>query len=430
MVLDVVLSWDLSPTPAADVTEQRVYRSVAVNPSFPEDYTQIATLGGEVTTYTDTDVIPDPDLPLTYAVTAANSGVESSPTTAGADALYDTTPIDVSLSWNLSPSELSSVDGQRLYRSFVENPTFPDNYTQIASLTASETSYIDTNALQTETYNYGVTTFNSAGESSPTTTAVNTPYPVKVDGDFVYTLTANGADVTGIQVNGQAVLGAPVIPDSGMFQSPLYQYTVVAGLNAADGGTASNWTEQLAGAGDATAVGSPIYRSDQSGFEAVEYDGADDGHNFASDGQLPTGADPVSVAMTVYVKTLKDFNCIFSYGNSNAGGAAQLLLNSSGEVRPDLPGEGYNSGGSFSTGNWITVGASFSDSQLTGFLNGSQVVTDTPVDPLNLTDENRSLAYRANNSDFFSDIYIYDAVICAADESEQAFSDYHTDRLG
>jgi len=76
---------------------------------------------------------------------------------------------DVQLSWSLSPTAASKVDGQRVYRSSTSSPSFPSDYTQIASVGDSVTSYTDTGLSQGD-YTYAVTAFNSAGESSPTTT--------------------------------------------------------------------------------------------------------------------------------------------------------------------------------------------------------------------------------------------------------------------
>jgi len=76
---------------------------------------------------------------------------------------------EVQLTWTLSPTNTSKVDGQRVYRSSTSSPSFPSDYTQIASVGDSVTSYTDTGLSQGD-YTYAVTAFNSAGESSPTTT--------------------------------------------------------------------------------------------------------------------------------------------------------------------------------------------------------------------------------------------------------------------
>jgi hypothetical protein len=78
---------------------------------------------------------------------------------------------DVQLTWSLSPTSSSDVDGQRIYLSAMSNPSFPGDYTEIASVGDSVTSYTDTGA-SLDGYTYAVTAFNSAGESSPTTDVV------------------------------------------------------------------------------------------------------------------------------------------------------------------------------------------------------------------------------------------------------------------
>jgi hypothetical protein len=263
---------------------------------------------------------------------------------------------------------------------------------------------------------------------------VFTDHPDSTGNPQEWFVAAEYTDGGGTQYN---VLGQPYvqssvkrpIPDSGMFQSPLYQYTAVEGLSASDGQTASNWTEQLAGAGDATAVGDPLYRTDQGGFEAVEYDGFDDGHDYPSDGNLPTGGDSASFAATIYVKSASSLQNVVGYGTINSGDGVFLFLDGS-KVRVNASGGTTNAqGGSLSTGQWITVGGVFATNDAEAYLNGSSVATDTAAS-FSPSDSDRSIAYRAADNNLYADIYVYDLVICDARESDQAFSDYDTNRLG
>ena len=82
--------------------------------------------------------------------------------------------VDVALSWTLSPTTTSEVDGQRIYRTSTSSPTFPSDYTQVDSVGDSQTTYTDTGAPEDEALTYAVTAFNSAGESDPTTDSVDT----------------------------------------------------------------------------------------------------------------------------------------------------------------------------------------------------------------------------------------------------------------
>jgi hypothetical protein len=234
-----------------------------------------------------------------------------------------------------------------------------------------------------------------------------------------------------LDINGQIIeIEVTDIPDSGMFQSPIYQYTAVAGLNASDGGTADNWTEQLAGAGDATTTFAPVYRADQSGFESVEYDGTDDGHDFPSDGQLPTGTGPVSFAATIYMKDTSGINTIAFYGNASTNDAVLFSIDD-GAVRLGLFGTstGRVNAGSVSSGQWVTVGGTITLNDTEAYVNGASVGTDTNASP-NLKDANRAIGYRPTDNNLYSDMYLHDIIISDARESDQAFSDYDTNRLG
>jgi uncharacterized protein YxeA len=113
--------------------------------------------------------------------------------------------VDVALSWNLSTTDPSKVDGQRVYRSTASSPSFPTDYTEIADVSDSTTSYTDTNQNNNTTYSYAVTAYNSAGESSPTTDSVTTPLPVTLNGQGVANIQINGQDVTGIEINGNQI---------------------------------------------------------------------------------------------------------------------------------------------------------------------------------------------------------------------------------
>jgi len=233
------------------------------------------------------------------------------------------------------------------------------------------------------------------------------------------------------QANGAYADALSAIPDSGMFQSPLYQYTSVEGLDASDGQTADDWTEQLAGAGDATAVGGPVYRADQAGFAAVEYDGTDDAHDFPTDGQLPTGSTEVSFAATIYIKSAHT-SSVVDYGDGTGNGTyVELRIQSDNTVRfLTAQATADAEGGNYSAGTWATTGGSLSPSQADVYLNGSNVGTDSDPGTIDLLDQDRAIAYRGYNNDNFADIYLYDLVISDAKESDQAFSDYHQDRLG
>ena len=82
--------------------------------------------------------------------------------------------VSVELNWDLSPTDPADVDGQRVYRTTVENPAFPGDFTEIAELGDSATTYQDDDAPAGEEVTYAVTAFNDAGESEPITTNIVT----------------------------------------------------------------------------------------------------------------------------------------------------------------------------------------------------------------------------------------------------------------
>jgi len=88
-----------------------------------------------------------------------------------------------------------------------------------------------------------------------------------------------------IKVNGQEltvkVTDTSTIPDSGVFDNTILQWYAGAGINVSDGQQTNGWYDQISST-TATDVGDPIYRADQSGFEAVDYDGVNGGHDIPS----------------------------------------------------------------------------------------------------------------------------------------------------
>jgi len=81
---------------------------------------------------------------------------------------------DVQLTWSRSPTGLEEVNSQRVYRSSDTSASFPVDFTQIASLVDTATSYTDT-GVATGDYKYAITAVSSGGESGATTTTVSVP---------------------------------------------------------------------------------------------------------------------------------------------------------------------------------------------------------------------------------------------------------------
>ncbi len=126
--------------------------------------TEIATVGANVTSYTDTGLKGNAN--YTYRVSAYNDGQESSLSSS----LSTTTPVEVSsaprnLSGTVrSPTEIrltwndtsGNESGFRIYR----------NGKRITEVGPNTTSYVDTGLNENTSYTYRVASYNEAGESS------------------------------------------------------------------------------------------------------------------------------------------------------------------------------------------------------------------------------------------------------------------------
>lgn len=80
--------------------------------------------------------------------------------------------------------------GFYVYRTTTSSPSFPDDYTKIGTNGVNDTTYTDSNAPDGTTVHYAVTAYNSSGESSATTTSIQTPKYL------TRTVTVSGGGVT------------------------------------------------------------------------------------------------------------------------------------------------------------------------------------------------------------------------------------------
>jgi len=221
------------------------------------------------------------------------------------------------------------------------------------------------------------------------------------------------------------ISAATAIPDSGMFQSPIYQWSVTQ-LSGVNDGDIIDFPEVLGGLSDATAVNDPVYRSDQGGYPAVEYGGSNDGHDWSPDSQFPTGTEPFSVAVTMWLQG-SDEETMYNVGNitTNAGNAIALSVRS-GNL--EWVGEGDNLvGSSIPTGQLVTVGARSDGSNRKIYNNGSPDGNDSVS--VNLDSVAHALGYRRGRDTGYLDGFLIDVIVCDVSESDQAFSDYHDDRV-
>jgi hypothetical protein len=236
-----------------------------------------------------------------------------------------------------------------------------------------------------------------------------------------YTATVSSADDTASQT---VTVGSFT---TSMFQNPIQQYSAAV-YGGADGDSPFALPEVVTGS-SASAEGSPTFRANQSGFAAAEYDGSNDGHNGLT-ANLPTGGVQVSFAALVYADSVHTGR-LFTYGDDNAAGRRAIVsVRNGGGIEATVFGSSYSfaRGGTYPTGQWITVGASFDTDTATAYLNGSSVATDGGS-TYNVSDTESRIGYTDYANPFYFDGYIAEVVVSSAAEPDQTFTDYHNDRI-
>jgi len=238
----------------------------------------------------------------------------------------------------------------------------------------------------------------------------------------------DGSEISEVRTGaGDVVFSASAIPDITMFQSPIYHWWAGEGLGVSDGNQTNGWIDNIADL-EATDVGNPIYREDESGFQAVSYDGSGDGHNF-DPSTFPSGDDPVSWAALIYVPTgLSDQELVLwgSEGNDDFS----VRLRDDETFRFNLSGAGTDVTISFDTGQWITVGGSYeggTDGLLKAYHN-TDVSSGSNV-TANIVINEYSLAYNPLSDNFHSEVFISEFIFSDANEDDKAYLDFHDDRL-
>jgi hypothetical protein len=204
-----------------------------------------------------------------------------------------------------------------------------------------------------------------------------------------------------------------------MFQSPIYQWWAGAGVDAGDGSQTNGWDGQLAGL-SATDVGDPIFREDVNGEPAVEYDGTGDGHDWSPDSQLPTGTSGVSVVALWRTPSPSEVQAITGYDVTHL----EVVSGSYGVV---IQGGDNVLAGSVPDNTYTTSGYTYDGSQFELFIEGSGDNTVSRSPSLNATDA--AHGYRRNQADSYADLQLVEVIYCAGVESDQAFAEYHSDRL-
>ena len=232
--------------------------------------------------------------------------------------------------------------------------------------------------------------------------------------------------------DGRILFDGPAIPDSGVFQDAILQWYAGEGINVDDGQATDGWNDILEEL-TATDEGSPTFREDQNGKEAVEYDGTDDGHDFDPTG-FPTGNDPWSFAMVVYKRDISNRQQFFGWGDHGTTPQSWSLRFRDGELEMNLRGSGTEASYSnLNADEWVTMGASFaggSNGDVKLFYNGSQVDSGTPENDPDIQDINHSFGYRGGNNDEYMDGFINEVLVSNNEEDSNAFDEFHDSRLG
>lgn len=113
----------------------------------------------------------------------------------------------ITVNWSATDTPDDSVLGHRVYRSTIENPSYPNDFNTLTEVGKNTTSYTDNNPEIDSFNTYAVTAFNSAGESSASVTSSIEiqGLPLFVNGTRVKSIVVNGVEVVGISVNGNQV---------------------------------------------------------------------------------------------------------------------------------------------------------------------------------------------------------------------------------
>jgi len=179
-----MVSINLSWTDNSDnENEFRVYRTTKVAPTFPDDYTQIDTVGADTTSYTDTNA-PNGES-VDYAVTAANDDGESDPTKAIIETIgtptvgtpFADSNSEIVVSW--SKNDNSSAGSHAVDRADNGGP-----FQQVASgLSASTAEYATgTHVPDSDTYQYRVRRLAGDDELADKSGDVYVEYVVTITG--------------------------------------------------------------------------------------------------------------------------------------------------------------------------------------------------------------------------------------------------------
>ena len=231
-------------------------------------------------------------------------------------------------------------------------------------------------------------------------------------------------------------VGIAAIPDTEMFDSPILQFWSGNGIGVSDGEFVNQWDDSLDDlTASAETTDDNILREDKSGEPAVEI-GDDGGFNFTPT-DFPSGNEPFSVAVLIWMDAVEDNQTIAQQGADNPDELWSFRVRD-GNLQSFIFGDSAQEGSTtVPTGQFITAGfvydpdkTEYSNDEIL-LLNGSvDASRDTSQNP-NIDDNNHSFGWgQARDDPALKDGFVVETLYSNAPESEQAFSDYHEDRIG
>jgi hypothetical protein len=207
-----------------------------------------------------------------------------------------------------------------------------------------------------------------------------------------------------------------------MLSSPQYQFW--AGDSGAGDGNTTAFPEVLAGLSDATASGNPTLNEAFSGYDGIVYDG-NDYHEISGNGSV--SSTPWTVLMVVYADNWGD-----SGGNEAFYGfdTSSLLVQTDGSISANssATGDPGSTTATLNTSAWTTVGISVDGSDADHYVNGSFDFTGSFTDT-STPEATFSRIADGDTGNSLTNVYVNEMVISDVDETNQAVSDFHNDRI-
>jgi fibronectin type 3 domain-containing protein len=110
---------------------------------------------------------------LTGQITIASNSSAGSPTVIGLTGTGIGVLYEVNLTWDAPSSSTDPVAGYNVYRA----PSGSTNYQQLNSAAVTETTYVDTTVLNSQTYDYIVESVDGSGVTSVPSNMAAVPVP-------------------------------------------------------------------------------------------------------------------------------------------------------------------------------------------------------------------------------------------------------------